>query len=253
MIMIIPLVGTTVGAAAVFLMKNTLSQRIEKLMSGFASGVMIAASFWSLIVPSIEMSGGYTLRFFPAAAGFAVGIGFLLLLDRLIPEVTPEKQTGAPHREKTGRIQKMVLAVTIHNIPEGMAVGVAAAAAIKGVSGVSFTAALLLSLGIGIQNFPEGAIVSMPLRTLGISRKRAFLLGTLSGAVEPIAGGVTLLLSGVISTLLPYLLSFAAGAMIYVVTQELIPESSTGEHRASAALGLAAGFLLMMALDVQFG
>ena len=253
LILMIPLLGTTLGAGAVFFMKRTLRPSVDKLMTGFASGVMIAASIWSLILPSIEMSQGYALRFLPAAAGFSLGICFLMLLDRLVPLFQNEKSPADTDSEKLRKTAKMVLAITLHNIPEGLAVGVIAAAAIRGESGVTMTSALILAAGIAIQNFPEGAIVSIPLRAIGMKRSKAFLLGALSGVCEPIAGALTLLLTGVVSAALPYLLSFAAGAMFYVVTEELIPEANSGEESGIATVGLTAGFLLMMILDVQFG
>ena len=251
--LMIPLLGTTLGAGAVFFMKKNLRPGVDKLMTGFASGVMIAASIWSLILPSIEMSESYTLRFLPAAVGFSAGIGFLMLLDRVTPLFQKEKGPADSDREKLKKTAKMVLAITLHNIPEGLAVGVIAAAAITGESGVTMTSALILATGIAIQNFPEGAIVSIPLRSIGMKRSKAFLIGALSGVCEPIAGALTLLLTGAVSAMLPYLLSFAAGAMFYVVTEELIPEANAGEESSVATLGLTAGFLLMMILDVQFG
>ncbi|MBQ6152697.1 MAG: ZIP family metal transporter [Ruminococcus sp.] len=253
LILMIPLLGTTLGAGAVFFMKRTLRPTVDKLMTGFASGVMIAASIWSLILPSIEMSQGYALTFLPAAVGFSLGIGFLMLLDRLTPLFQKETIPAYTDTEKLKKTTKMVLAITLHNIPEGLAVGVIAAAAIRGESGVTMTCALILATGIAIQNFPEGAIVSIPLRVLGMKRGKAFLLGALSGVCEPIAGALTLLLTGAVSAALPYLLSFAAGAMFYVVTEELIPEANAGEEGSVATIGLTAGFLLMMILDVQFG
>lgn len=251
--LMIPLLGTTLGAGTVFFMKKTLRPKVDKLMTGFASGVMIAASIWSLILPSIEMSQNYTLPFLPAAIGFSAGIGLLMLLDRLVPLFQSEKEAPGTDTEKLQKTAKMVLAITLHNIPEGLAVGVIAAAAIKGESGVTFASALVLAVGIAIQNFPEGAIVSIPLRAVGMKRSKAFLLGALSGVCEPIAGALTLLLTGIVSAALPYLLSFAAGAMFYVVTEELIPEANAGEEGGVATLGLTLGFLMMMILDVQFG
>ena len=242
--LIIPFVGTTLGAATVFLMKNSINETLEKLLLGFASGVMIAASLWSLLIPSIEMLGEYRFRFIPATVGFLFGIAFLLALDRAIGRIYSEN-----NMKKTGM---MVLAVTLHNIPEGMAVGVALASAIKCNSGISIAAAMALSIGIAVQNFPEGAIISMPLKSGGISKGKAFLLGMLSGAVEPLFGVITVLLTNAIITALPYFLAFAAGAMIYVVVEELIPESQRGRHSTFATLGLAIGFVIMMILDVYF-
>ncbi len=254
LILMIPLLGTTVGSAAVFFMRKTLNNRIENMMTGFASGVMMAASVWSLILPAIEMSEGYAVRFFPAMTGFLLGVGFMRLLDIKAPEIgITECFEDGVDSDRLSRTMKMVLAVTIHNIPEGMAVGVIAAAAARGDAMVSFSSAMALSLGIAIQNFPEGAIVSMPLKALGMKRRKAFLFGALSGMCEPIAGAIALLLTAAISMALPYLLSFAAGAMICVVTEELIPPADEEGAQSFSTLGLALGFVVMMALDVQLG
>lgn len=252
--LMIPLAGTTFGAAMVFLLKNEINPRIEKALLGFASGVMIAASVWSLLIPSIEMAEGQgKTAWLPAAAGFLLGIAFLLILDNVIPHIhlDSDKPEGTP--AKLSKTTMMLLAVTLHNIPEGMAVGVTFAGAAAGSSGVSMAGALTLSLGIAIQNFPEGAIVSMPLTGEGMSRKKAFFCGMLSGAVEPVAAFITILLTGMITPLLPYLLSFAAGAMIYVVVEELIPEAQSGDHTNIGTIGAALGFVLMMILDVALG
>ncbi len=251
--LLIPFAGTTLGAAMVYLMKDKINDRLEKFLLGFASGVMIAASVWSLIIPSIEMSEGYELKFIPAAVGFLLGMAFLLLLDSVIPHLHIDKTQEGIKTNKLKKTTMMVLAVTLHNIPEGMAVGVTLAAALKSNSGITMAAATALSIGIAIQNFPEGAIISMPLKSEGSSKTKAFILGTLSGAVEPVFGLITVLVTSVILTALPYLLSFAAGAMIYVVAEELIPDSQAGKHSNLAIFGIAVGFVLMMILDVYFG
>lgn len=252
--LLIPFAGTTLGAAMVFLMKNSINAKLEKFLLGFASGVMIAASVWSLLIPAIELSEGRRFQFMPAAIGFLLGMAFLLLLDTLIPHL--HLGSDSPEGIKNNRFNKtamMIFAVTLHNIPEGMAVGVALAAAMKSGSGITLASAAALSVGIAIQNFPEGAIISMPLKAEGSSKPKAFMLGTLSGAVEPIFGFVTILLTSAIMSALPYLLAFAAGAMIYVVVEELIPESQSGKHTNIATVGVAIGFVLMMVLDVYFG
>ena len=251
--LLIPFLGTALGSAMVFFMKDKINDRLEKFLLGFASGVMIAASVWSLIIPSIEMSGEYELQFLPAAVGFLLGMVFLLLLDSVIPHLHIDKTQEGIKTNKLKKTTMMVLAVTLHNIPEGMAVGVTLAAALKSNSGITMAAATALSIGIAIQNFPEGAIISMPLKSEGASKGKAFLHGTLSGAVEPVFGLITVLLTSVILTALPYLLSFAAGAMIYVVAEELIPDSQAGKHSNIAIVGLALGFVVMMILDVYFG
>lgn len=252
--LLLPFAGTTLGAACVFLMKKQMPDLVQKTLLGFASGVMVAASVWSLLIPSIEMSGTEdATRVIPAVSGFIAGIAFLLLMDR----ITPHLHLGSPSPEgphsKLSRTSMLVLAVTLHNIPEGMAVGVALAAAMEHSTYLPMAGALALSLGIAIQNFPEGAIVSMPLRSEGNSRLRAFGIGTLSGVVEPIGAILTILLAAYITPILPYLLSFAAGAMIYVVVEELIPEASQGKHSNVGTIGFAMGFVLMMILDVVLG
>ncbi|MBR7072607.1 MAG: ZIP family metal transporter [Eubacterium sp.] len=251
--LMIPIAGTALGAAMVFLMKNEINQKLEKLLLGFASGVMIAASVWSLLLPSIEMSEGYRFKFLPAAVGFLFGVAFLLVLDSVIPHLHIDKSQEGIKTSKLKKTTMMTLAVTLHNIPEGMAVGVTLAAALNSSSKVTMAAATALSVGIAIQNFPEGAIISMPLKSEGASKGKAFLLGMLSGAVEPVFGLITVLLTSTVLTALPYLLSFAAGAMIYVVVEELIPDSQTGKHSNIATVGLAVGFVTMMILDVYFG
>lgn len=251
---LIPFVGTTLGAAMVFFMRKEMNGKIQKGLLGFASGVMIAASVWSLLIPAIEMSeeqGG--IPWMPAAVGFLLGIGFLLLLDTLTPhlhlnEDTPE---GLPSNLK--KTTMLVLAVTLHNIPEGMAVGVTFAGILAGNTMISLAGAFSLSIGIAIQNFPEGAIISMPLRSEGQSKGKAFLYGAASGVVEPIAALLTILLTSLVVPILPYLLAFAAGAMIYVVVEELVPESQTGKHTNIGTIGVAVGFVLMMVLDVALG
>ena len=251
---LIPFAGTALGSGMVFFMKKEMNGRLQKLLLGFASGVMIAASVWSLLIPALDMSeesGG--IAWFPAAVGFLLGMGFLLILDTLTPHLhfTEEKPEGMPaHLKKT---TMLVLAVTLHNIPEGMAVGVTFAGAMTENAMMTLTGAFALSVGIAIQNFPEGAIISMPLKGQGLSKKRAFIYGTLSGIVEPAAAFLTILLTGLVVPLLPYLLSFAAGAMIYVVVEELDPEAQTGEHSNIGTIGVAVGFTLMMILDVALG
>ena len=254
--LMIPLIGTTAGSACVFFLKGKIRPSLQKALLGFASGVMIAASVWSLLMPSIEMSqnmGG--LAFLPAAAGVLVGVFFLLILDRSIPHLhLGAKSPEGPKKEKMKKATMLVLAVTLHNIPEGMAVGVIFAGALSSSSEITMAGALTLAVGIAIQNFPEGAIISMPLKSDGgVSRGRAFLYGTLSGVVEPVAAVITILLAGLVTPILPYLLAFAAGAMIYVVVQELIPEASQGTHSNIGTIGFAVGFVIMMVLDVALG
>ncbi len=252
--LIIPLLGTMLGAAFVFFMKDEMSPRVQKSLLGFASGVMVAASVWSLLIPAMEMEEGKgTWSVLPAAVGFLLGMGFLLLLD----EVTPHLHLGSVNpegpRSKLSRTAMLALAVTIHNLPEGMAVGVVFAGAEQGVTNISLASAVAVSLGIAIQNVPEGAIISMPMRAEGNSRWRSFLLGSLSGAVEPIGGLAVVLLASMLTPVLPYMLAFAAGAMFYVVVEELIPEASEGEHTNLSTIGFAIGFVLMMVLDVVMG
>lgn len=250
----IPFVGTALGAACVFFMKDAMNQNIQKALLGFASGVMVAASVWSLLIPAIEMSEDKgQFAFLPAAIGFVLGILFLLGMDHLIPHLHMDSDVPEGMPSKLKKTTMMVLAVTLHNIPEGMAVGVVFAGAITREEGVTLAGALTLALGIAIQNFPEGAIVSMPLVTEGNSRGKAYLYGMLSGIVEPIAAGITIVLLGLVTPMLPYLLAFAAGAMIYVVVEELLPEASTGEHTNISTIGFATGFLIMMILDVALG
>lgn len=251
---LIPFLGTSLGAACVFFMKKTLSDTVQRALTGFAAGVMVAASVWSLLIPAIEQSVGMgKFAFVPAVVGFYVGMLFLLLLDHVIPHLHQNSSEAEGPESQLARTTMMVLAVTLHNIPEGMAVGVVFAGMLTGEVGMSMAAALALSIGIAIQNFPEGAIISLPLKSEGSSRGRAFLAGMFSGVVEPIAAAVTIFLSSFITPALPYLLAFAAGAMVYVVVEELIPESAEGSHSNIGTIGFAAGFVLMMILDVALG
>ena len=245
--LMIPFLGTALGSAFVFFIKKDIPALVQKALLGFASGVMVAASVWSLLIPSMEMGAG---NVWPAIIGLLLGFAFLLLIDYVTPHIHASGEAEGP-KSHLSRTTKLALAVTIHNFPEGMAVGVAIAGAIS--SGFSMAAALALSLGIAIQNIPEGAIISMPLRAAGNSRWRAFGIGSLSGIVEPAGGALVLLLASVMTPLLPYLLSFAAGAMLYVVVEELIPETSEGAHSNIGTIGFALGFALMMALDVVMG
>lgn len=249
----LPFLGTSLGAAMVFFLRKQVPAKLQKALTGFAAGVMVAASFWGLLQPALEESAGLgSLAFVPAAIGFLVGMGFLLVLDTVTPHMHMDMQEEGP---KTGlpRTTKLVLAVTIHNIPEGMAVGVVFADWMTGGSGVSQAAAFALALGIAIQNSPEGAIVSMPLRAEGIPKGKTFLFGVLSGAVEPVAAAITILAASAVVPAMPYLLSFAAGAMIYVVVEELVPEMSEGAHTNVGTIAFALGFVLMMVLDVTLG
>ena len=252
--LLIPFLGTTGGAACVLFMKKTLGRRVQRALTGFASGVMVAASIWSLLIPAMEQSAGMgRLAFLPAMVGFGTGMAFLLLLDTVIPHLHMNAEKAEGPRSSLTRTAMMVLAVTLHNIPEGMAVGVVYAGLLSGTAEISSGGALALALGIAIQNFPEGAIISMPLHAEGASKGRAFFYGTLSGAVEPIGAVLTILLSAMLVPAMPYLLSFAAGAMMYVVVEELIPEMSEGEHSNIGVVMFALGFMLMMALDVALG
>ena len=251
-ILLLPFLGTALGAAMVFLLRGKMSDLLRKLLLGFASGVMVAASVWSLLIPSLEMSteaGGLT--WLPAAVGFVLGILFLLLLDTLIPHlhIGAEQPEGLTRNCQWKRTTMLSVAVTLHNIPEGMAVGVILASAMAEGSMISMSAAWALAIGIAIQNFPEGAILSMPLHSEGISKGKAFAIGALSGIVEPIASLLTILLISFISPALPYLLAFAAGAMMYVVIEELIPEAQAEPHSNIPTLGFTVGFVLMMILD----
>ena len=250
----IPFLGTTLGAAMVFFMKNKMNNKIEKLLLGFAAGVMMAASIWSLLDPSIDMAGEQGgISWIPAAVGFSLGIIFLLILDSVIPHLHLKSEKPEGVKTKIKREVMLVLAVTLHNIPEGMAAGVVFAGGMMGNTAISMAGAFALAIGLAIQNFPEGAIISMPLRAEGMSKGKAFLYGTLSGIVEPIAAIITILLANFIEPILPYLLAFAAGAMIYVVVEELIPESQADEHSNIGTIGVALGFVIMMVLDVALG
>lgn len=249
---LIPLLGTTLGAACVFIMKKEMSKFVNKALLGFASGVMIAASVWSLIIPAIDMSNKMgKFAFAPAAIGVLIGIFFMLILDRIIPHLhlDNDKPEGLKN-EKLKKTTMLVLAVVLHNIPEGMAVGIVFAGAMNTGSTITIAGAFALSIGIAIQNFPEGAIISMPLRSEGTSKGKSFFYGFLSGVVEPIGAILTILFSAALTPVMPYLLSFAAGAMIYVVVEELIPESSIGDHSDIGTIGFAIGFVIMMILDV---
>ena len=250
----IPFAGTALGSACVFFMKKELSRSVQRALTGFAGGVMVAASVWSLIIPAIEQSEDMgRWSFVPAAVGFWLGVLFLLLLDRVIPHLHMYADKAEGPRSRAARTTMMVLAVTLHNIPEGMAVGVVFAGLLSGSAEITTGGALALSAGIAIQNFPEGAIISMPLHAEGKTKGRAFFDGALSGAVEPVGAILTVLFAGALVPVMPYLLSFAAGAMIYVVVEELIPETAAGEHSNVGVLTFALGFTLMMALDVALG
>ena len=250
---LIPFFGTSLGAAMVFFLKKNISTSLQKILTGFAAGVMVAASFWSLLQPALESSEHMgMLSFLPAAIGFLIGVGFLLLLDEVTPHMHFNNQDEGP-RTGLKRTTKLILAVTLHNIPEGMAVGVVYAGLRAGNAGITGAGALALALGIAIQNFPEGAIVSMPLRAEGMSKGKTFLFGVLSGIVEPIAAAVTILAASAVVPAMPYMLAFAAGAMMYVVVEELIPEMSEGEHSNWGTIAFSLGFVLMMILDVTLG
>ena len=252
--LLLPFLGTTLGAACVFFMKGQMKPLVQKMLLGFASGVMVAASVWSLRIPAMDMSeemGKYA--FIPAAAGFLLGILFLLGMDRAVPHLHMGAECAEGPKCSLKKTTMLVLAVTLHNIPEGMAVGVVFAGMLSQNTEITVAGAFALSVGIAIQNFPEGAIISMPLKSEGTGKGKAFLYGMLSGAVEPVAAVITILLAGFITPVLPYLLSFAAGAMLYVVVEELIPEASEGEHSNIGTIGFAAGFVLMMILDVALG
>ena len=252
--LLIPFLGTTLGSGMVFLMKDKINPKVQKLLLGFASGVMIAASIWSLITPSIEMAEEQgKVSWIPASIGFLLGVVFLLILDSLIPHLHLDSKKPEGIKAKLKNTTMMILAVTLHNIPEGMAVGVVFSGILAQNTTMTLAGAITLSIGIAIQNFPEGAIISMPLKNEGISKSKAFLYGTLSGIVEPIGAVITILLTSIVTPVLPYLLSFAAGAMIYVVVEELIPESQAGEHSNIGTIGVAIGFVIMMILDIALG
>ena len=249
----IPFLGTSLGAAMVFLLKKQISDRAQKTLTGFAAGVMVAALFWSLLQPALESSAAMgKAAFVPAAVGFLAGVGFLLLLDELTPHMHMDRQHEGPRSRMKGTT-KLILAVTLHNIPEGMAVGVVYAGWMAGQAGISRAGALALALGIALQNFPEGAIVSTPLLAEGMPRAKTFWFGVLSGAVEPVAAWITIFAAGYVVPVMPYLLAFAAGAMLYVVVEELIPEMSRGKHSNISTVSFSLGFVLMMILDFSLG
>lgn len=252
---LIPFIGTTAGAACVFFLKNKISPLTQKCLLGFASGVMVAASVWSLLIPAMEMAEGMgKFAFIPAAAGLMLGMAFLLFMDRMVPHLHLGSEESEGPKTTLKKTTMLVLAVTLHNIPEGMAVGVVFAGMLSENAQITLTGAFALAIGIAIQNFPEGAIISLPLKSeADMDKKKAFLYGTASGVVEPIAAFLTILLSRFIGPMLPYLLSFAAGAMLYVVVEELIPEASEGEHSNIGTIGFAVGFMIMMILDVALG
>ena len=253
-LLLLPFAGTLLGSAVVLFVSDRFMQRFQNTLLGFASGVMVAASVWSLLIPSIteaERAGG--ISWLPALIGFMLGVGFMLLLDMLTPRLHLDSNQPEGMHSKLGRSSMLVLAVTLHNIPEGMAVGVVAAGALAGEVGLSLAAAIALSIGIAIQNVPEGAVISLPLRSSGNSRLKAFSYGTLSGIVEPMSAIITILLIDHLLPIFPYLLAFAAGAMIYVVVEELIPASHSGRHSNLSTIGFAVGFALMMVLDVALG
>ena len=251
---LIPFIGTALGSACVLFMKGSMNPKVQRSLAGFAAGVMVAASVWSLIIPALEKSEHMgKLSFIPAVVGFWLGILFLLILDHVIPHLHINSNAPEGPKSSLKKTTTMVLAVALHNIPEGMAVGVVYAGLKSGDASITAMGALALSIGIAIQNFPEGAIISLPLRAEGMSRKRACLYGMLSGIVEPIGALITLELTGIIVPALPYLLCFAAGAMIYVVVEELIPEAVEGEHSHIGTLMFAVGFTVMMVLDVALG
>ena len=252
--MLLPFLGTSLGAGCVFFLRREMNPLVQRGLTGFAAGVMIAASVWSLLLPAMEHAADLgRWAFLPVVIGFWLGILFLLVLDRTIPHLHQNSSQPEGPRARLKRTTMLVLAVALHNIPEGMAVGVVLAGWMAGDSGITTAGTLALSIGIAIQNFPEGAVISMPLRAEGMGKGRAFLYGVLSGAVEPLAAILTMLMAGLLLPALPYLLSFAAGAMIYVVVEELIPEASAGEHSNLGTLFFAAGFTIMLALDVALG
>lgn len=251
--MLIPFLGTALGAGCVFLLRDRLNTSVQKSMMGFAAGVMVAASVWSLLIPAMNMSEHMgKLAFIPAAAGFAGGIAFLLLLDHIVPHIHWEKGAKEGPKSNWRKSTMLLLAVTIHNIPEGASVGIVLAGALAGEGSITLAGAIALSVGIAIQNFPEGAIISLPLKE-ELGKGKAFTMGILSGVVEPVAAAITFLLATYITPFIPYTLAFAAGAMLYVVVEELIPESAEGEHSNMGTIGFAIGFLIMMILDVALG
>lgn len=249
----IPFVGTSLGAACVFLLKHSIRPKVQKGLLGFAAGVMVAASVWSLLIPAMDMSSHMEkLAFLPAAVGFLIGIGFLLAMDKLVPHLHMDKNEPEGPHAGWKKSTMMMLAVTIHNIPEGASVGIVLAAAASSQTMITAASAMVLSIGIAVQNFPEGAIISLPMKEEA-GKKKAFLYGVLSGVVEPIAAVATIFLSAYIEGILPYMLAFAAGAMIYVVVEELVPEAAVGEQSDIGTIGFAVGFVLMMIMDVALG
>ena len=250
--LLIPLLGTTLGSAMVFFVKKNINPIVNKSLLGFAGGVMVAASVWSLLIPAIDMSED-GITWLPAVVGFLLGIGFLLLLDIIIPHLHANESKPEGMSAHLKKSMMLILAVTLHNIPKGMAVGVVFAGILTGSTAITVSGAIALSIGIAIQNFPEGAIISLPLSQSGISKGKTFVYGFLSGVVEPIGAILTILLASLIVPLLPYFLSFAAGAMIYVVVEELIPEAQEGDHSNACVIGFALGFALMMVLDIALG
>lgn len=254
LILIIPFLGTTLGSAMVFFLKKEIKPFVKKILVGFAAGVMIAASIWSLLIPASEMAEEQgKIAWIPTSVGFLLGIVFLLILDSIIPHLHQDQEKPEGLKSSFKKTTMLMLAVTLHNIPEGMAVGVTLAGALTGNVGISIAGTMALAIGIAIQNFPEGAIISMPLRAEGVSKPKAFLYGAISGIVEPIGAIITILLTNHVLPILPYILSFAAGAMIYVVVEELIPESQEGEHSNIGTIGVAIGFVVMMILDTVLG
>ena len=253
-IVLLPFVGTVIGASMVLFARRSVSSRLHNSLLGFAAGVMVAASVWSLIIPSLELSEGLgKMSWMPAAVGIILGMLFLLTLDSLVPHQHPGTETREGLRSSLGKRQMLMLAVTLHNIPEGMAVGAVVAGALAGDMGITLASAMALALGMAIQNIPEGAIISLPLRGDGMSRRRAFGWGALSGIVEPLSALTMIALYEHIAPALPYLLSFAAGAMLYVVVEELIPETQQGKHSDIGTIAFAIGFVIMMILDVALG
>ena len=251
---LLPFIGTTLGSALVYLMKNEINKKLEKLLLGFASGVMIAASIWSLLLPAIEQEETLNhIAWIAPSIGFLLGMGFLLAIDTITPHLHLNSEKPEGIKTKLKKTTMLMLAVTIHNIPEGIAVGIVFAGLISGNTNITYAGALALSIGIAIQNFPEGAIISMPLKSEGFTKTKSFIYGTLSGIVEPIAALITILLTNILVKILPVLLAFAAGAMIYVVVEELIPESQANEHSNLGTIGVALGFTLMMILDIALG